>query len=160
MNKIGRIALGICAAIAVFYIAFYAAVNQVEISTTDLAERCAKSHLQWLSYQEDIKGQIGAQAAAAWKGNPVRAALKGREATVTFAVSGPWTEYPCGIPVLLRDPLGNVFQSSSVSGPGAERTYTFTLPSEFPPPWIEIHYPHQERRLPLSPTGEWTAASE
>ena len=153
----GRVVAGVILAILLFFVAFYAAVNRVSIDPAELLKRCAESHPEWLSYQEDIKGQIGAGAAAEWQGTPLRAEVRGREAHVTMRISGPWAQYDCGIPILLRDPLGNVVQSSAVSAPGGERTYTFKLPTETPPPWIEIHYPHQERRLPLSPQGDWQA---
>ena len=59
------------------------------------------------------------------------------------------------VPVLLRDPLGNTLTSHTLSPPGPERSYFFTLPTENRPPWLEIHYPHQERRLTLDATGKW-----
>jgi hypothetical protein len=148
---------GSITAVLLFYIAFYAAVNRASLDPADLPRRCAESRPTWQSYQEDIKGQIGAAAAAEWRGAPIRFKLDQGAAYLTMRLEGPWTEFPCGIPVLLRDPQGNTVQDSGISTPGAERTYTFPLKAGDTPPWVEIHYPHQERRLALGPDGAWEA---
>lgn len=155
----GRIVAGVAVCVLVFFITLYAAVNRASADPSDLARRCATSHPEWQSYQEDIKGQIGAAAAAEWHGTLQRFEISGREARLTFLLEGPWAAYACGIPILLRDPLGNVVQSTDISAPAPERTYRFQLPAESLPPWVEVHIPHEERRLPLSPEGTWASAS-
>lgn len=151
----GRIVLGIALLIFLLLVSFYTVVNSVRLDTAEIARRCAESHPEWQNYQEDIKGQIGAAPVAEWKGEPLALDVRGREVELYFRIEGPWSQYPCGVPVLLRDPLGNTLTSHTLSPPGPERSYFFTLPTENRPPWLEIHYPHQERRLPLDATGKW-----
>lgn len=139
-----------------FLIAFYAAINRASIDPVEIAERCANAHPVWQNYQEDVKGQVGASATATWSGTPVALELEGEVAHLTMRLQSPWAEYACAMPILLRDPLGHTVQNEEVSGPGSDRVYTFRLPAATTPPWIEIHYPHQERRLPLT-NGRWHA---
>lgn len=146
-------------AVFLFFVAFFAALSSVEATPEEIARRCREARPVWQNYQEDIKGQIGARAAASWHGEPVRLEVRDGTARLTMRIHGPWADYPLGIPILLRDPQGGTHSSIDAGPPGPERTYHFSLPGATPPPWIEIHYPHNERRLPLSPEGTWQAAS-
>jgi len=134
-------------------------VNGQGVPAEELSRRCGESRPEWSSYQEDIKGQVGAAPVAAWKGEPVRVELTGRQLRITFRLSSPWSGYDAALPVLVRDPLGNV--SRNVSGERLDdglRGYGFTLPGEPDAaqiPWLELRYPHTERRIPLDERGMW-----
>ncbi len=121
------------------------------IDEADLARRCVQSRPEWNNYDEDIKAQIGATAAAQWDGEPLRAHAGNGQVQVTFAIRGPWEKRSAALPVLMRDPYGNTLRDSGEAGRnGSERTYTFILPAataEGSLPWIEIKYLHHERRL-------------
>ena len=145
--------------VLIFIISFYAAVNGVGVAPEEIARRCRESRPAWQNYQEDVKGQIGARATATWRGEPMRLEVAEGTARLTMRIVGPWTEYQYGIPILLRDPQGNTALSIDAGPPGGERTYTFALPTQSVPPWVEIHYPHAERRLALTAEGQWHAPS-
>lgn len=155
--KLGALAISAC--VLTFVVAFYTALNSASVSPEEIARRCRESKPVWQDYQEDVKGQIGARAAATWHGEPTRLELQDGVALLTMRLSGPWTAYAVGIPILLRDPQGNTALSIDAGPPGEERTYTFALPTKSVPPWLEIHYPHAERRLALTAEGTWTASA-
>jgi len=125
-------------------------------SDAEIAARIAKSRPAWENYQEDIKGQIGAGPVAEWDGTPTRLWLDQDCVFLSFALKGPWATRAPGLPVLLRDPAGRVQQDLRVEHEGSTARYVFHRSKlEGIPAWIEIKYPHTERRLVLSESGEW-----
>lgn len=127
-------------------------------STRVLAERVEKSRPAWESYQEDIKGQIGAGPVAEWEGTPSRLWIDGERIFLAFALKGPWAARDLGMPVLLRDPSGRVQIGVRADRKGSTICYVFDRPKlEGIPTWLEVKYPHTERRLVLSNRGEWLA---
>jgi hypothetical protein len=135
--------------------------NAQGVPAEELSRRCAESRPEWSSYQEDVKGQVGAAPVAAWKGEPVRVELAGGRLLITFRLPPPWSGYDAALPVLVRDPLGSVSRNISAERrDDGLRVYGFTLPGAqdaAPIPWIEIRYPHTERRIPLDARGVWQA---
>jgi hypothetical protein len=140
--KIGAVALGF-GAYALFILA------PVPIDEIDLAIRVASAKPSWESYQEDIKGQIGARAAAQWEGEAARAWTEAGAVFVQFQLAGPWVERSVSVPVLLRDPSLAVHRAAEVTREGALTTYRFDLPDleERMLAWVEVHYPHHTRRM-------------
>ncbi len=152
--------IGIAGFLLLLAVALLAYRNAQGVSPEELQHRCEASRPEWRSYQEDIKGQIGAAPAAKWQGSPIRAEHKGAKVRVTFLLDPPWAAYEASIPVLLRDPLGKTRLSSTCERDGPRRIYTFALTTDQAPgrlPWIEVRYPHHERRLALDAQGEWEA---
>jgi len=129
------------------------------ISPEEIARRCKESTPRWDSYQEDIKAQLGARPAAQWRGHPLSARLERGRLYLTMSIEGPWSELDCAMPLLLRDPSGEVHTSHEADGDGGERTYRFTLPDAGSQryPWVELHYPHNVLRIPLGLDGTWQA---
>ncbi|MCX5758735.1 MAG: hypothetical protein NTU83_09580 [Candidatus Hydrogenedentes bacterium] len=126
------------------------------LSDRELAARIEKSRPAWESYQEDIKGQIGAGPVAEWDGTPSRLWFDRDAVFFTFAMRGPWAARDMGVPVLLRDPSGRVQRDLRADRNGLMVCYTFERPKlDALPTWLEIRYPHTERRLVLSARGEW-----
>lgn len=127
-----------------------------------LARRCAAAAPEWQRYQEDIKA-LGAGPVAQWHGSPVSATVSPAGADVVFELSPPWSDYEAALPILLRTPDGTVHQYASSTLENGRRTYHYDCFPEDPGaalPWIEIHYPHTERRLVLDPSGRWTATPD
>ncbi len=125
-----------------------------------IAARCRAAQPRWSSYQEDIKGQVGAAPVASWTGEPVGAVCEGVEVSVTFRLSPPWSDYPAAIPVLLRSPTATVHAACAIRREGSNRTYVFELPDSAVAgslPWVEVRYPHNERKLYFEPDGVWNA---
>jgi hypothetical protein len=123
-----------------------------------LAKRCAESHPSWAGYQEDIKEQVGAQPVAAWRGRLEQVRQEAGLITVTFRLESPWAGYDADVPVLLRDPMGRECRQESVERQGGTRRYIFLLNTESGTsilPWVEIHFPHTERRIALGTEGLW-----
>ena len=140
-------------------VAMVARMGAHEADPAELLRRCNESHPAWLSYQEDIKGQVGATPVARWRGRPVEVRQQSGELTVTFLLESPWADYDAAVPVLLRDPLGREHRQDRVEKDGALRRYTFEMPQDSAAmtlPWVEIHYPHTERRIALGAEGRWT----
>lgn len=135
--------------------------NTHEISIEELGRLTETSQPRWDSYQEDIKGQIGARPVALWEGEPVSARAQDGVATVTFVVRGPWATYGAAIPLLLRGPEGAIHRHSDVRFENNSVIYIFGSVEEpalaQTVPWVLIKYPHNEKRLPLSPAGTWQA---
>lgn len=152
---------GIATLLLLLTVAVIALVNAQGVPIPELERRCRDSAPVWNNYQEDIKGQIGAKPVAEWHGSPVWAILEGRELGVAFDLTAPWSEYPCALPILLRDPLGNEYKSVQTDLSDGLRVYRFTLAEGaiVGLPWVEIHYPHQQRRLALDETGRWVGSS-
>jgi len=125
----------------------------------ELATRCAESHPAWVSYQEDIKGQVGAEPVARWQGRLAEVRQEAGSIIVTFQLEQPWADYEAAVPVLLRDPMGRDYRQDSAERENSLRRYVFHLDAETGTstlPWIEIHFPHTERRIALGSAGRWT----
>ena len=123
-----------------------------------LAERAAASLPHWATYQEDIKGQIGAKAVAQWQGRPVRAHQEGRVVQVEFEIDGSWETYRAAMPILARDPFGNEVRDIRAAVEGARVTYAFEFGVDSGPgviPWIELQFPHNDQRITFAPDGTW-----
>ena len=141
-------------------IALASRIAPTEISETELARRVAGSVPQWADYQEELKAHLGATPVARWQGEPIRAVVEGREVRVTFAIRGVWARYDFALPVLLRSHLGKVYVNRQATRRASEVTYIFQLidlADGAATPWVEIRYPHRERRLLMSPEGTWRA---
>ena len=155
-----RIAVGLFVAGLVMLFGLLAWWNRAGVPAQELAERIAASEPEWANYQEDIKSQIGAKPVAEWMGEPISVAIEGTVATVTFELEGPWALRDFGLPILLREPFGGIHLPASATVETSRIAYQFNLPQEFltsPLPWVEIKYPHHERRLALDADGTWTA---
>ncbi len=140
-------------------LAVLARMGTPEANPAELAKRCEESRPAWASYQEDIKGQIGARPVARWRGQLIEVRQESQSIAATFRLQSPWAEYGADVPVLLRDPMGHEYRQDQVVGEGPERKYVFLLDSKnaaSPLPWIEIHFPHTERRVALGTEGRWS----
>lgn len=123
-----------------------------------LKRRVDNSTPSWQSYQEDIKGQIGAMAVAQWVGEPIKAELTGGEVHLTFKLDGKWIEYKTEIPILLKEPMGGTHRNNAARNNGNEVEYIFELPKDVAGaklPWVEIQYPHTKKRIALNSKGLW-----
>lgn len=132
--------------------------GDVEVSPEMIAERCRQSEPSWESYQEDIKGQIGAGPVAEWAGEPAAVTAREEEVTVDFALQAPWRDYDAALPVLLRDSFGSTCPQVHTEHVDGVRRYHFSLMGEalkHTPSWFEIRYPHGEDWLPLDNEGRW-----
>lgn len=130
------------------------------LSESDLAARIQKSNPQWQSYQEDVKAQIGAAPVAEWKGEPVKALQENSAISLTFQMLGPWASRDAAIPILIRDPLGNVHQNSTATRQDSLVVYEFKLESggsASPFPWIEVKFPNGDKRIVFDEKGAWSA---
>lgn len=133
-----------------------------DIDVDKLRQRIDQSQPTWQSYQEDIKGQVGATPVAQWKGRPVETRHEGATVSVLFAIESPWADYGVAVPILLRDPMGGVYRNASATHAAGVTTYVFELREDSGRsslPWLEIKYPHHEQRLALNPEGQWSADS-
>ncbi|MBW7865081.1 MAG: hypothetical protein GX580_04480 [Candidatus Hydrogenedens sp.] len=123
---------------------------------SEIARRCRESRPGWQSYQEDIKGQVGARLVAQWHGEIDAVRADGGNVTVSFRLSPPWDTRDAALPVLLRLPSGEELLQDTALREGGLRHYHFSLPEKSaPPPWVAVHYPHRERRVALDAAGEW-----
>lgn len=121
------------------------------IDEAQLAAWVRESQPTWDSYQEDIKGQLGARAAAQWQGEFVEARhTAGDSVEIVFKVVGPWATRDVAMPILVRDPELGVTRLAETTAEGALRIYHLTLDGAEAPPWLEVQYPHHTRRVPLS----------
>ena len=123
-----------------------------------MARRVENSQPTWQSYSEDIKGQIGATPVAEWEGELTEVRLEGGAVRVTFRLSGPWAQRDAAIPVLLREPFGGTRRNTGARRDGDFVTYIIELPETARGqalPWVELKFPHGQRRLPLSEKGIW-----
>jgi len=112
--------------------------------------RAEQSNPSWQNYPEDIKAQLGAGPAAQWQGEPIRAIRRNATVHVVFHVTGPWATYDAAMPVLLRDPYGNIYRNTTFHREEGETVYVFDLKEEAatgPLAWVEVKYPHHVRRL-------------
>ena len=126
------------------------------ISDEELKRRTEASQPTWPNYEEDIKAQIGAGPVAEWEGRPVEAHVYGDSVEVTFRVMGPWAQRITAIPVLLREPTGAIHRNVRTTTGNGQVIYAFSLPAQTSvPAWLELKFPHGEKRLVLSPSGVW-----
>ena len=126
------------------------------ISDEELKRRTEASQPTWPNYEEDIKAQVGAGPVAEWAGKPIEASVIGDAVEVTFRVTGPWSQRAAAIPVLLRDPTGGIHRNTRTTTGNGPVIYTFSLPEQtLIPAWLELKFPHGEKRLVLSSSGEW-----
>ena len=126
-----------------------------QVPDPELARLVQRARPVWANYGEDLKAQLGATPVARWSGKPVAAQIDGNRCSLSFEIDDPWRNYPFGIPVLVRDPLGKVHRSKSYAG----GTYEFTLDGFAPGaviPWIEFRFPpYEERRIAFDAAGSW-----
>lgn len=153
------------AGVALLLLASFAIIRmsltQNQPTREELTARIAASTPQWANYPEDLKAQIGAQPVASWIGHPVAATRADSAVEVTFRLAGRWgKEHHPGLPILLRDPLGNELKSDAAQcDANREIVYAFRYPEGSQNdalPWVEIMYPHQQRQLTFSRDGEWS----
>jgi hypothetical protein len=140
-------------------LAVVARLGAHQADPAELAKRCDESRPAWASYQEDIKGEVGAQPVARWRGRLVEVHQEAGTVTVTFHLESPWAGYEADVPILLRDPMGHEYRQDSVEKEGGTRRYIFRLDAQTGMstlPWVEIHFPHTERRIALGAAGRWT----
>ena len=136
-----------------------ARMGAYQADPNELTKRCADSHPVWVSYQEDIKGQVGAQSVALWRGRLAEVRQESGSITVTFQLDPPWVDYEAAVPVLLRDPMGHEYRQDAVEREGGARRYLFHLDTQTGAstlPWVDVHFPHTERRIALGAEGRWT----
>lgn len=128
-------------------------------SPEELAARCAQCNPSWANYDEDLKAGVGAAAVARWSGTLERIALRQDMLEVVIRVESPWSGYSCAIPILARDPAGNVLRSTDAGGEGATRVYRFRLAAGAAAaalPWVTVRYPRNEVRAVMPENGVWT----
>lgn len=137
--------------------------NRVAVPLEELRKRVETSTPLWANYEEDIKAQIGATPAAQWEGKPVSARIDGANLYVDFEIAGPWVARKLALPLLAHDPLGNTYQNTGAEIDGAQTIYVFVLTEDAARdglPWVDLKYPHHERRLVFSDDGDWEAVIE
>jgi hypothetical protein len=123
----------------------------------ELAALVAQARPVWANYGEDLKAELGATPVAQWAGRPTSAQIENDRIQIEFELEAPWTGYPFGMPILMRDPLGRVHRPVGY----AAHAYEFQLEGFAPGAviaWIEIRYPpNEERRIVFDQTGNWRA---
>ncbi len=150
-----RIVTLIAACAIALFMVLGAWVNAQGLAPEELARRCAACQPIWSSYQEDVKA-IHAPTVAKWQGEPEALLLTPGTLEARFRMDGFWASTVTGIPLLLRTPEGDVIRSDNPAPVDGLQRYTFTIPkSATVYPWIELHYPHVERRFPLDESGQW-----
>jgi hypothetical protein len=123
-----------------------------------LARRCAECVPHWSNYDEALKASLGAKPFATWGGEPITAQWRDHDFLVVMKLTEPWSGYPFGLPLLLRDHLGHVVPGRPEAGAGEEPTYVFPLGGEgvhSAPPWVTLRFPRGEMRLTLDAEGRW-----
>lgn len=154
-----RVAAAVCAALFALLVGVLAFLNARELPPEELVRRCNACHPAWNGYQEDIK-VIGARPVARWRGTPVALEVAPDAIRLTMALDPPWDAWDAALPLLVRDPEGQVHRNTGAERAGPLRIYQFPAPPDAalsPPPWLEIQYPHTKRRIHLSPAGTWRA---
>jgi hypothetical protein len=125
----------------------------------ELAGRCAAANPSWAAYDEDLKAAIGAAAMARWAGALDRVERRESALEVCIRVEPPWSEYPFAIPILVRDPAGNVSLGIEAPGEGGMRVYRFPLPpggAGAATPWVTVRYPRNEVRAVVPEQDAWS----
>lgn len=128
------------------------------VSDEEIARRVAESHPVWANYPEDIKAQVGAGPVAEWAGAPESLIHESGYIRVTFTLSGPWAERKTAMPILLREPRGGVVRNEAADFEDGRVVYLFdigTAATELKLPWVELQYPHAQKRLVLFEDGSW-----
>jgi hypothetical protein len=155
-------AIGVLVAAAAFVgviLAVLLPADDFDIDTVELEKRVDRARVTWADYGEGIKAELGATPAAHWHGAPAEARLVDGAIEVRFALRPPWSDYEFGMPILLRDPEGNVFSPDEFTKGG---TYAFRHTGPVTPlsvPWVELRYPpNEERRIVFDTAGQWRAA--
>lgn len=150
-----RILLG-AAGFFVVLLIYASLVPGKTVSPAEVTERCRASQPEWRSYDEDVKSQIGATPVAAWSADPVAVQATPSSYALTFTLRGVWLDYDAVLPVLVRDPFGQVLRSTAVTREGDHITYQFPVDNAGAvAPWLEIRYPRHERRVQLDAQGYW-----
>ena len=129
------------------------------IDDEELRDRVRTSRPAWESYQEDIKSQVGAAPVAQWEGVLQSVVCQRNTVHLTFEVRGPWAQRATAIPILVREPFGGTHSSLSAHNDAGSVTYLFELTeadSTTSFPWLDVKFPHQEKRIVLSDQGVWT----
>jgi len=133
------------------------------VTDAELSRRVAAAHPAWQSYEEDIKGELGAGPVAEWSGSLNLVWYDVKSISATFQVVGPWAGRTVAAPILMRDPTGRVHQNRDAANDAGAVTYVFDLPRELTsdvPAWLEFRFPHGERRVVLSNNGAWSATGQ
>jgi len=133
------------------------------VTDAELAQRVVAAHPAWQSYEEDIKGELGAGPVAEWSGSLNLVRYDAESIRATFQVVGPWAARSVAAPILMRDPTGRVHQNRDAANDAGAVTYVFDLPRELTsdvPAWLEFRFPHGERRVVLSNNGSWSAVGQ
>lgn len=133
--------------------------TSVSTDINALKKKIEVVHLEWDSYQEDIKAQVGAKEAALWSGEPVSIQVNQNQLEITFKVNAPWDSYGVAMPILYRSPAAKIYASTKVKVEGSTHAYIFELEDmndNIGLSWVELHYPHTERRFTLI-EGQWSA---
>ena len=128
-----------------------------EIPIDEVRTRIESSQPEWANYLEDLKAQVGSSPVAKWRGTITQGQASEGTVTLEFTTQGYWNEHEIIIPMLIRDNLGYVTQQTKARYQGETLTYTFTLQQQSPPPWIEVRFPHNSRRIAFGNEGRWTA---
>jgi hypothetical protein len=89
-----------------------------ELSLEELSTLVSKCNPIWANYNEDLKGQIGSTPVARWKGKPVRASIEENKAIVVFAIEGYWADLDVFLPILAREPLGDIAEAHQIRRTG------------------------------------------
>jgi len=130
-------------------------LSSASVTPEMLVARCEASVPGWSSYQEDVKGQIGARPVAEWRGALRSAQQEGDRLTVAFRLEEPWRSSPASLPVLIRLPDGAVLLPERAHRDEDLRLYGYALESASRLPWLEVQYPHHRDRLILDSAGRW-----
>jgi len=126
------------------------------VSDAELQRRVSATWPSWENYQEDIKAQIGVKPVAEWEGAISQWNSAGNRTYIQFQLRGPWATRDAVMPVLLREPTGEVHHPEEAGRRGDTVTYVFQLPEQFistPPAWVELKFPRGESRLIASESG-------
>ena len=138
-----------------------AAACRPAIDERGLVGLAAEAQPAWPSYQEDIKGMIGATPVAEWEGVPVRAWRDAATVRVQFQLRGPWRQREAAVPILMRDAVGSIRRSVNGVRQDDSCVYVFDVPewTAASATWFELKYPHAEKRIVLGAQGTWQAPS-
>lgn len=130
-----------------------------ELDVAELSRLAARADVTWEDYAEGIKAALGATPVALWQGSPARARLVDGGIEVEFALSGAWSEFEFGMPILLRDPEGKVSAPKRYARSASGGVYFFTHNGPVTPlsvPWAEVRFPpNEERRIAFDAKGAW-----
>lgn len=136
--------------------------STTDLDAAELARLSARARLTWADYGEGIKAELGATPAALWHGAPARAGLVDGGIEIIFSLSGPWSEFDFGMPILLRDPEGKVYTPQRYTRSAAGGIYRFAHDGPVTPlsvPWVEVRFPpNEERRVVFDAQGTWGQA--